>query len=223
MKTTPKELIPAEESAQASASESATGRSRPYRSTLRQQQAAATRELILRALAEQMASAGEDFSIADAAERAGVSPRTIYRYFPNREAIIEALGDWVDQQIGDLFFPRTPEEVAMLAEEAFPRFEQQATLIQALLSSQLGQSVRSRLRVRRRQSITEALQPLTEGLSSEEAKATCAVIQHLITAETWKHLRDEFGIAGETAGRAVSQAIRTLIADLEQRQAKLVK
>jgi AcrR family transcriptional regulator len=206
-----------------SVEDSAKVRSRPYRSTLRQQQAAATRELILKALAEQMASAGEDFSIADAAERAGVSPRTIYRYFPNREAIIEALGDWVDQQIGDLFFPQTPEEVAVLAEEAFPRFEQQATLIQALLSSQLGQSVRSRLRVRRRQSIAEALQPFTQGLDPEEAQAACAVIQHLVTAETWKHLRDEFGVDGEAAGRAVARAIRTLVADLEQRQTAVEK
>jgi AcrR family transcriptional regulator len=192
-----------------------TARSRPYQSTLRQKQAEATRELILQALVQQLAEAGlQDFSIADAAQRAGVATRTIYRYFPNREVLLDAVGEWVDQQLGDLPYPTTPMEVADLAEQAFPKFEQQAVLVQALLLSELGKSVRSRLRSKRRQSVEDALSPITDDLDS--AKAVRAVIGHLVTAETWKHLRDEFGVSGETAAKAVAWAIRTLITDLER-------
>lgn len=142
--------------------ESTRPRSRPYRSALRRKQVAATRELILQALAEQLAAGGlQDFSIAEAAQRAGVAPRTIYRYFPNREALLDAVGAWVDQQLGDLPYPTTPLAVAKLAEQAFPRFEQEAVLIQALLASELGKTVRSRLRSKRRQAIATALSSLT--------------------------------------------------------------
>ncbi|WP_416665865.1 TetR/AcrR family transcriptional regulator [Egbenema bharatensis] len=192
---------------------------RPYRSSLRQKQSEATRQLILEALAEQLVSDGlQDFSIADAAKRAGVAARTIYRYFPNREAILEALGEWVDQQLGDLPYPSTPDEVAELAKLAFPRFEQQATIIKALLLSELGQNVRSRLRQKRRQAIVAALSPVMDTLSPEAAQAAQAVIGHLVTAETWKHLRDEFGVSGEAAGEAIAWAVRTLVADLQHQQ-----
>lgn len=191
--------------------------SRPYRSALRQKQVEATRELILEALAQQLVSGGlQDFSIADAAKMAGVSSRTIYRYFPNREAILDALGQWVDHQLGDVPYPTSPDEVADLAEEVFPKFEQQAMMVRALLLSELGQNVRSRLRLKRRQSIVNALESLTDRLPPDKAKAVQAVMGHLVTAETWKHLRDEFGVSGDEAGQAVAWAIRTLIADLQR-------
>jgi|GEM_PF-818949 len=220
-------------------------RSRPYRSSLRQKQAAATRELILQALAEQLAVGGlPEFSIAEAAQRAGVATRTIYRYFPNREALLDAVGAWVDQQLGDLPYPTTPMEVATLAEQAFPRFEQEAVLIQALLASELGKHVRSRLRSKRRQAIATALSPLlserelaqainaqainAQAMSDVQvvngddqaalAQAITAVIGHLVTAETWQHLRSEFGISGEVSGKAVAWVIRTLIAALANTQ-----
>lgn len=99
--------------------------------------------------------------------------------------------------------------------QAFPQFEQQAVLIQALLLLELGKSVRSRLRSKRRQSVEDALGPLTGDLESD--RAVRAVIGHLVTAETWKHLRDEFGASGDASAQAVAWAIRTLIADLERR------
>lgn len=187
--------------------------SRPYHSPLRQKQAAATRELILRALAEQLALSGlEEFSMADAAERAGVSTRTIYRYFPNRDAILEAVGTWVDNQLGELPYPTTPADVARLAELVFPRFEENAALIEALLQSELGQNVRSRLRAKRRQAVEEALVAVTQGQAMAAAKR--ALIGHLVTAETWRHLRDEFGVGGDESGEAVAWAVRVLVAAL---------
>ena len=85
---------------------------RSYDNSLRQKQAEATRELILGSLAQQLAEGGlQDFSVAEAAKRAGVATRTVYRYFPNREAVLEAVSQWVDRQFGDLPFPSNPQEL----------------------------------------------------------------------------------------------------------------
>ena len=187
---------------------------RSYNNTLRQKQAEATRELILRSLAEQLATGGlQDFSVVEAAQRAGVATRTVYRYFPNREAVLDAIGRWVDQQFGDLPFPTNPQEVVDLAEQVFPRFEQEATLVQALLVSELGQNVRSRVRSKRRQSIETALSGVAD--DSDSARAIKAVIGHLMSAETWQQLHDEFELDGEAAGQAVAWAVRTLIHEME--------
>ena len=190
---------------------------RPYKSLLRQRQAEATRQLILEALAEQLVAEGlQDFSVADAAQRAGVSPRTIYRYFPNREALLDALGAWIDQQLGEIPFPTTPAEIADSIEIAFSRFESKATLVQALLITELGKTVRSRRRSKRHQAVAESLRSVVSHLSPDEAKAKSAVIQHLVSAAVWQNLREAYSLPGEVSGKAVAWAIRTLVANLQQ-------
>ena len=47
---------------------------------------------ILEAAATVLAERGEQASMADVAAAAGMARATVYRYFPNREALFEALG-----------------------------------------------------------------------------------------------------------------------------------
>ena len=73
---------------------------RRYISPKREAQSAATREAILEAFAEQLSEPGrEALSPQEAAQRAGVSVRTVHTHFPNRESQITALGEWFDQRI----------------------------------------------------------------------------------------------------------------------------
>src|SRR5215218_6687483 len=46
---------------------------------------------ILEAAAEVLAERGEQTSMADVAAAAGVARATVYRYFPNRQALLDAL------------------------------------------------------------------------------------------------------------------------------------
>ena len=55
--------------------------------SLRERVAAA----ILEAAADALATHGEQASIADVAAAAGVARATVYRYFPNRQALLDAL------------------------------------------------------------------------------------------------------------------------------------
>ena len=47
---------------------------------------------ILEAAAAVLAERGEQASMADVAAAAGMARATVYRYFPNRDALLEALG-----------------------------------------------------------------------------------------------------------------------------------
>ena len=82
--------------------------------SLRDKQKQLARDAILEALAGEVATHGLDFSLPDVAEAAGVSHRTIYNYFENREALLLALPEWVDQRLPgeDLL----PDELADLPE-----------------------------------------------------------------------------------------------------------
>ena len=56
---------------------------------------------ILEAAAAVLAERGEQASMADVAAAAGMARATVYRYFPNREALLEALGRLAVEEAGE--------------------------------------------------------------------------------------------------------------------------
>lgn len=70
---------------------------RRYVSPKREAQAAATRNAILEAFADQLSEPGRaKLSPSEAAVRAGVSLRTVHFHFPNEGSQVGALGEWFD-------------------------------------------------------------------------------------------------------------------------------
>src|SRR5205085_6532410 len=65
----------------------------------RDRQREETREQILRAVGRQLeAGPLEDLSFAEIARDAGVGERTVYRYFPTKEALLGAFWAWMQSQ-----------------------------------------------------------------------------------------------------------------------------
>ena len=72
--------------------------SRTYSSPLRQNQAQRTRDLVLDALTELLATHRVDeVSTKQIAERARVSQPTVYRHFPDRAALVKGLTDRIEK------------------------------------------------------------------------------------------------------------------------------
>jgi AcrR family transcriptional regulator len=74
---------------------------------------------ILEAAAAVLAERGEQASMAEVAAAAGMARATVYRYFPNREALFEALGRLAVEQAGELLEAGRLQDVAV--PEAFER------------------------------------------------------------------------------------------------------
>ena len=67
----------------------------------RDRQAAVIREAILDALAARLGNDNpDDVAMPQVAADAGISLRTLYRYFPTREAMFDAVGDHVVARLG---------------------------------------------------------------------------------------------------------------------------
>lgn len=93
------------------------------RATPRQDRSRATKELVLQVAAAVLAEVGlEGFNTNLIAERAGVGPRAIYRYFPNKFAILGALArDLLELErawVGDLSAIGAVEDWRMGVERA---------------------------------------------------------------------------------------------------------
>jgi AcrR family transcriptional regulator len=182
---------------------------RAYRSDLRAEQAERTREKIVEALAEQLGEGLEDFSIPRVAERAGVSLRTVYHHFPNREAQVEAVARWLDQRIsGAEPPPRSLDDVLAMAE----RIVHQAMANQSLVRAQLVPGVAKVVRERRRRARERGVLEAVVGASDQaRGRLAAAAINVVFGADTGLALLDRFGIDGDDLLETHHWMVRVLV------------
>jgi AcrR family transcriptional regulator len=186
--------------------------------SLREQHAMATRERILSAVADLLERGDADgVTVPGVAETSGVSLRTIYRYYPTREDLLEAAGRWIGEELLKHPYPRVLDEVADLFEQGARDFDERPGLVRALALSQLGRDVRGYRRQERLEAIGRTLRDELTELSEPELERAEAVLAYLHNMLAYTTLREENGLSGEAIGEAIGWAIRALIADLRKR------
>ncbi len=186
--------------------------------SLREQHALATRERILGAVADLLERGDtHEVTVPAVADASGVSLRTIYRYYPTREELLEAAGRWIGDELLKHPYPRDLDEVADLYEEGALDFDERPGLVRALALSHLGREVRGYRRRERLDAIGQALRRELTELSDAELMRAQAVLAYLHNMLAYTTLREENGLSGQEIGEAIGWAIRTLIADLRKR------
>ena len=184
-------------------------------SSLRQRQAEQVRRSVLdAAVAELEDRALEDVAMADVAAAAGISLRTLYRYFPDRSSLLHAAGEHLYASLGVPYEIAGPDEVSASFREAARRLATRPTLTRTLVRTSAGRAARSAVRAPRLEAIRAALRPLTDDLDAETARRATAVIAHLCSAASWVSVSDDSDLDDDEAQQAVAWAIDTLIAAL---------
>ena len=201
--------------------QSTTAARRAYESPLRERQMKETKEAIFRAASEQLSDSGlEEFHIPRLAEAAGVSVRTVYRYFPTKEALLAAFAEWLDDQIGTFSMSANIDDMVTGVEMVFAAFDDNADVIRSQWATHQGRAIREKGRGRRLETLGAAVRNATPHLSPREHRHATAILSLLHSSRTWQAMKDDFGMNGREAGKAVSWAIRTLVADLKRREAE---
>jgi AcrR family transcriptional regulator len=186
--------------------------------SLREQHAADTRERIVSAVADLLEAGAEgELTVPDVAAASGVSLRTIYRYYPTRDDLLEAAGRWIGDQLLKHPYPATLDEVAALYEIGCRDFDERPGLVRALVVSQLGRRARGYRRRERIDAIGRALREELPGLPADELRRAEAVLAYLHNMQAYTTLREESGLSGDEIGAAVGWAIRALVEDLRTR------
>jgi AcrR family transcriptional regulator len=194
------------------------GHHRRYHSALRERQMQETREAIFRATAEQLADLGAtEFNIPRLAEAAGISIRTVYRYFLTKDDLLEAFAVWLDAQVGSVEPPADIESLLAAPEEVFPAFDEREALIRSQWVTVHGRTVREAGRRHRLAAYQKAMAEVTADLPAAEARRYLALIAYLFSSRTWQTLKDEWGMSGAESGKATSWALRVLVEDVRRR------
>src|SRR5438477_10604821 len=88
---------------------------RAYDNALRREQAERTRRRILEAVRDLLIASPSSISIPEIAARAGVSEPTVYRHFPNRDALFDAASEVVAEHLGAPPLPDQADDIPVIA------------------------------------------------------------------------------------------------------------
>lgn len=191
---------------------------RKYASPLRERQAEQTRNEILDALVALLADRPVDeVTTRELARAAGVSESTVYRHFPDRSALVDALSSRFTSSGGHV--PTYPDRMEGLAASA-------VEIMGVLEDHHVEAQAEALLNADPRRFTTQTsehsdhLRSLVRAefphLDAGQQLSVAAIARVLLSAQTWLRLRAEFGIDGHQSGPVVAWAIEAMRQEIER-------
>jgi AcrR family transcriptional regulator len=190
--------------------------SRRYVSPKRAAHAAATREAILEAFAEQLSEPNRNtLSPSDAARRAGVSVRTVHLHFPNGDSQISALGEWFDRH----FYPagvrlaEGPDDLARYFRDIHAN-ALMTPLTRALATSPstVWREVRQRRRAARLDAIRHAVADI--GAPEQATAEATAMLLSLSGADASWPMHDTYGLPLDRVPDVIANTVQLIVDQL---------
>lgn len=189
----------------------------PVAPGLRDRKKQEARDRIADAMAELLAEGRIDITHDLIADRTGISRRTIYRYFPDKESLHDATITRIRELAGaNVIMPRREEELTGTLHDIYTGFDSIASLVTLVRSTPQGRLIRLASNRQRVESYTSAMADAVKDLGEEDQRLATALVQMLHTTP-WLEMRDHWGLSGEQIARATGWAIRTLLRDLRAR------
>jgi AcrR family transcriptional regulator len=182
------------------------------RSSLRDQQADLTRELIMRAFQGLLQNDHPDaITYPQVAEAAGVSLRTVYRYFPTRVDLLQSAQAWLAEFTDGVRWedPRTVDDLAGAVPEMGRIFDEHTNVFRALAGDELQEQ--------RRDAVAAAVAEVSGNLPPEEARRAEAILGHIRSGRAWLVLHDHYGLDGDEILATLDWAASTLLEDVRRR------
>ena len=182
------------------------------RNTLRDQQADLTRDLIMRAFQGLLQTDHPDaITYPQVAEAAGVSLRTVYRYFPTRVELLQNAATWLAEFTAGVRWddPRTVRDLAGVLPEMGRIFDEHTNVFRALADDALQEP--------RDAAVATAVAEVSGNLAADEVRRAEAVLGLIRSGRAWVVLHDQYGLGGDEIASALDWAATTLLEDVRRR------
>ena len=183
-----------------------------HQRSLRDQQADLTRELIMRAFRSLLQTDHPDaITYPEVAEAAGVSLRTVYRYFPTRADLLQSAAEWFREFTEGARWddPRTVRDLAGAIPQMGRLFDEHTNVFRALSDDALEQP--------RRDAVAAAVADVSGNLPEDEVRRAEAMLGYIRSGRAWLVLHDRYGLDGDEIVAALDWAASTLLDDVRRR------
>jgi AcrR family transcriptional regulator len=156
----------------------------------------------------------EDVTMRAVAARAGMSERTVFRYFAMRDDLLEAMAGEIARRFDLPPDPGTVEELLAYPASLYARFDATAALTRAALRSEYFDRFRSTVAQTRWRAVQEIVDRAGAARPVRERRIAGANIRYHLSASAWRYYRDYFGFpldeAVECARTAIAQSLEGL-------------
>ena len=191
---------------------------RTYRSELREQQAATTRQRVLDATVRVIAGGLADVTIPAVARAAGVSVPTVYRHFRTKRDLLAALQPHLQQRAGidPNAFPTSIDELRGSLVSLLGGMDGLDDVMRAALASPSSEEVRrvhapTRFKLARR--LVDGIAP---GLAEADRDRIARLLVIMTASSALRMWRDDFGASVEEIADDIDRTLRAAIAAAER-------
>lgn len=182
---------------------------------LAEHRAAASRQVLVDTLLQLLEQPREtDVSYREIAEAAGVSERTVFRYFENRDALRDAVIPSIHARLDGIEPPHTLPELLTYPARLFTVCERSSGLVRSLLHTDLGRSILAVERQRRLDGIKKLLLTMVPQKQQSHVLEAAANIRHIVSGVGWEFFRFQVGLTLPRAIESADWALRSMLVAL---------
>lgn len=190
---------------------------RTYDNSYRIGQAAQTRIAILDGLVRVLARGVAELSIPAVAREAGVSTRTVYRNFPTKRDLLDALDEHLDARIGYRIDPNLagPDELIGHIREYFLALDGMDDAVRAARMNPIAKEARQNYAGAlplKHQAVENALAPITHNLDPTVRQYLVNAAFVLFSQYTLQRMKDDLALSGAQAADTVAWVLQACIA-----------
>jgi AcrR family transcriptional regulator len=161
-----------------------------------------------------------DFSMKEVAERAGVSLRTVYNHFPDRNDLLDALGRVFEERSAALGQPQAADlgdetDLASAIRSSHRVAEELGGISEAFAQMPLADAGRDAARAERTQKLVDHIASLMPTTPIEVSTRIALLLRHLISHRSWFWLTREYGLETDEVTDLVVWTLETLTAAAE--------
>ena len=179
---------------------------------LRDRQREATREQIIQAVHDVLTEEHPaTISMPQVADRAGISLRTLYRYFPTKEALLDAASQTFEVSPSALGADVSLDNLVRYLELQWHGFGESVGAIRAQHVTPVGRALRARRLPRSRAAVTKALARAGVDLSARDLEALRDIVTLLTSSSAYLELVDHLGRSEKDAAKLAAWAVESII------------
>ena len=196
----------------------ANAEGRAYRSELREQQAATTRQRILDATVRVMAGGLADVTIPAVARAAGVSVPTVYRHFRTKRDLLAALQPHLQQRAGidPDALPTSIDELRGSLVALLGGMDGLDDVMRAALASPASEEVRRVHAPNRFKLARRLVDRVAQQLSEADRDRIARLLVIMTASPALRMWRDDFGASVEQIADDIDRTLRAAIAAAER-------
>lgn len=175
----------------------------------------ATQKLILSTAIELLERGSvTDVTVRAVAKQAGMSERTVFRYFATRDEFLDAVAAEATARMSTPPPPASVDELREFPAPLYKAFEANRQLVEGALHTDIFRRVRATAAIGRWEAVAKLIDAHAPGRSAKERKLASTNVNYFLSASTWHYYRANFELSQGDAVAAARLAIRVTLDDL---------